>query len=254
MPDSDATPPPGNTEARLLLLISLATAVWILIVFLLGRLPSARIPTAYALPIILAPSLLLAIRLARKGAAPIPLALGTIGILFIVGGGTFDMAATVIHTPTLRGESNFVGRALLDSGHPLPFVYGYAVLSQTLLLALVCTLWLSLLRHRNILIASLQGHSSFMRFIKAATGGAHLTWRQWIIPFKMSELPRAYQLFWVLVVGLVAGMVDRWYLGLEWFNLVSSIRWIVLGAALFIGLGGYFIWLWLASRRMQTAI
>ncbi|MCH7988350.1 MAG: hypothetical protein IID46_04270, partial [Planctomycetes bacterium] len=202
---------------------------------------------------ILVSSLIIAIRLAGKGTAPIPLAFGTIGILFIVGGGTFDMIATVIHTPRLRDEGNVIARALLDSGHALAFVYGYAILAQTTFLALVCAMWLSLLRHRDILIASLQGHSSFMRFFKAATGGAHLTWRQWIIPFNMSELPRAYHVFWVLVVVFVAGMMDRWYLGLEWFKLISSIRWIVFGAALLVGLGVYFVWLWLASRRTQNA-
>ncbi len=88
-----------------------------------------------------------------------------------------------------------------------------------------------------------------MRFLKAATGGAHLTWRQWIIPLKMSELPRAYPLCWVMVVVLVAGQVDRWYLGLQWFNLVSSIRFVVFGVALFVGLVAYFFWLWLAARH-----
>jgi hypothetical protein len=254
MSESHVRPPPGNTEAKLLLLIALFSATWILFIFLLDRLPSAVIPTAYALPVILVGTLLLAIRLARKGASPIPSALGTIGVLFIVGGGTFDMVATVIQTPRLQGESNLVGRALLDSGHSLPFVYGYAILSETLFLTVVCTLWLSLLRHRDILVASLQGHSSFMRFLKAATGGDRLTWREWIIPLRIAELPRAYHVFWVLVIVLVAGQVDRWYLGLEWFGLVPTVRWFVIGAAVFVGLAGYFIWLRLASRRTQDAI
>lgn len=164
------------------------------------------------------------------------------------------MVATVIHSAQLRDESNPLARGLLDSGHSLAFVYGYGILSQSLLLALVVTLWFALLRHRNILAASLRGHSSFMRFMKAATGGAHLTWRQWIIPLKMSELPCAYQLFWVVAVTLVAGVSDRWYCGLEWFNVVSSIRWIVLGTALIIGYVVYFRWLWLASCHTQPTI
>ncbi len=109
MSDSDDTPPPGNTEAKLQLLIFLVAAGWILVVFLLNRLPFAVIPTAYAVPVILAPSLFLAIRLAHKGTARIPATLGTIGILYIAGGGTFDMVATVIHTPRLRNESNLIG-------------------------------------------------------------------------------------------------------------------------------------------------
>jgi len=90
-----------------------------------------------------------------------------------------------------------------------------------------------------------------MRFLKSATGGDHLTWRQWIIPFNMSELPRAYHLLWVMVVILVAGMIERWYrwyLGLEWFGLVSSARWTWVGVGMTVGLAAYFVWLWVASR------
>ena len=95
---------------------------------------------------------------------------------------------------------------------------------------------------------------SFLRFLKAATGGAHLSWRQWIIPLKMSELPRAYPLLWALVVVLVAGMTDRWFLGLKWFDLVSSGRWLCFCAAEVIGLGTYFSWLWVTSRRTENGV
>ena len=47
---------------------------------------------------------------------------------------------------------------------------------------------------------------------------------------------------------MIIGVIDRWYLGLEWFRLVPSVRWIVSGVGLVAGLALYLIWLWLASR------
>ena len=67
----------------------------------------------------------------------------------------------------------------------------------------------------------------------------------------MSEMPRAYPLTWVMVVIMVAGVSDRWYLGLQWFKLVPSIRWACVGVSFAVGLLAYFLWLWAASRRAE---
>jgi hypothetical protein len=61
-------------------------------------------------------------------------------------------------------------------------------------------------------------------------------------------MPWAYYLAWVTVVGLVSGVADRYYLGLEWFRLVSGGRWIVVVVAISVGILSYFLWLWSASR------
>jgi hypothetical protein len=250
MSDNNTKLPPGNTEAKILLLIYFIVPSWMIILFVLDRSPGAIIPTVYLLPFILALALYLAIRLSSKGTASIPLTLGLIGILYIAGGGIFDMIATVIHTPTLQDESNMVGRALLDSNHRLVFVYAYAIVTQALFLALVCTLWLSLLRHRDILIATLGNPESAMELIKAATGGSHLTWRQWIVPYKTSEMAHAYPIFWFMVIILLSVMTERWYFGLEWFNLVPRTKSIVVPlATILVGLFIYFMWLWHATHR-----
>ena len=253
MSESDDALPPGNTEAKLLLVFFFVVVGLLLVVVLLDQFPPAVIPTIYALPIALALSLFLAVRLAYKGTSRVPAALATIGVVYIVGGGMFDMISTVIHTPRLHKEGNVIARALLDSGHSLQFVYAYAIVAQALLLILVSTLWVAFLRHREALITSVENERSLMPFLKAATGGAHLTWRQWIIPLKMSDMPRAFPLMWVMVVGLVAGASDRWYLGLKWFSLVSFNRWASVAIALFVVLIVYFLWLWAASRRTEHA-
>ena len=258
MSDSDDTLPPGNAEAKLLLLIFFVVVSPLLVVILFSRVLFDRsletvIPAVYALPAVLALSLFLAIRLACRGTSRIPAALATIGVLYIVGGGMFDMIATVKHTPTLQDEGNMIVRVLFDSDHSVHFVYAYVMVAQALLLILISTLWVAFLRHREALITSVENERSLMPFLKAATGGAHLTWRQWIIPLKMSEMPRAFPLMWVMVVGLVAGASDRWYLGLEWYDLVSFSRWACVGMSVFVGLLAYFLWLWAASRGAEHA-
>jgi hypothetical protein len=254
MGSPDATPIPGNREARSLLLVSsLAACAVILVVFPFGLFPGLTVPAAYALPVLLTLCLVLAVGLARAGTAGAPAAATLLGIAFILGGPTFDIVATVIHTPDLKLEANPIARTLLDSGHTLPFVYAYGFVAQGLLVLVQCALWVGLLRHRRILVESLRGFPSLLLFLKAATGGAELTWRQWLFPLRAADLPRAYHLLWLLAVLLLAGVVYRWYLGLEWFGLVPFVRWPVVVLAVVGGLAGYLTWLWYASREDAAA-
>jgi len=231
-----------------LLLIGLFSAIWTTAVFYYDVPANTAVPTAYALPLILVVSLYCALRLALKGGMTAPWLLTMLGVFYVVGGGAFDITATIIHSPDLQREANPIARTLLDSDHSIRFVYSYAGVCQSLYLSLICTLWIALLKHRQTLAASVSDTRSFFRFLKAATAGAHLSWRQWLFPIKLSELPNAYHLMWVMSVVMIIGVIDRWYLGLEWFRLVPSLRWIVNGVGLVAGLTLYLIWLWLASR------
>jgi len=71
-------------------------------------------------------------------------------------------------------------------------------------------------------------------------------------PLKMSELPTAYHLLWLGSVILMSGTLYRWYLGLEWFELVPRMRVVVVGIALTMGLLAYFVWLRYASSRLPN--
>ncbi len=75
-----------------------------------------------------------------------------------------------------------------------------------------------------------------LAFLKAATGGADLTCAQWLLPLRRSEFPDTTYAVWVVAVVLLAGGVDRWYLGLEWYGLISGLRFQVLGCAVLLGL------------------
>ncbi len=116
-------------------------------------------------------------------------------------------------------------------------------------LSLLCALWIGLLRHRWFLAASIQGVRSPLRFLKAATGGGALTWRQWLLPLGLSDLPTGYHVLWALAVVMLAGTVDRWYLGLRWFELVPYAPGLLALVAIAIGLLTYLIWLWFLTGR-----
>jgi hypothetical protein len=185
----DFAPLPWTREAHFLFYYILVVILWILVVFPLRMFPSTVTLSALALPVALVVGLLIAIRVARAGTAGAPAILVVPGVFVIVAGAIFDMAATVYHSPDLGRENNPIARLLLDSGYSVGTVYGFAVLCQGLYLGLLSTLWIGLLKHREFLVASLREERSFWRFFKAATGGKALTWRQWFLPLRLSEMP-----------------------------------------------------------------
>jgi hypothetical protein len=245
--------PPGSLLARYLLITLCGGMSIALAIFLLGLFPGFLLPFTYMLPAILAVCVILAIKLAQAGPADVPPLAAGLGMAFLVGGAVFDMAATVIHSPDLSREMNPVARSLLDSDHGLPFVFTYAVIAQGLYALLLCTLWVALLKHRLAIAGLLRGVRPPLLFFKAVTGGAALSWRQWIFPLRISELPDAYHVMWVSAAVMLAAVVDRWYLGLEWFGLVSGLRLPVVVVGTSVGLAIYVSWLWFASRETAPA-
>jgi hypothetical protein len=244
--------PPGNTEAKLILLAFSVSSLLLTSVLIPIRHTTVGLLVTYTLPLILLATIFLAVRLACYGTAPIPIWLGMIGCVYIVGGPIFDMLATIIHTPDLKLEGNVIARLLLDNGHSVTFLYVYAIVAQTLLMTLTSALWLSLLTHRAILAAEMGNPRAVIQLLKAAVGGGKSTW-SWRFTWTMSDLPQLYPLLWLLVVGLVACASDHWYLGLEWFKLISTGRVPTVLTIVGVAYVLYFSWLWHASRTAAAA-
>jgi hypothetical protein len=202
----------------------------------------------YLLPPAMAGIAVLSVQIARDGSARVPRGVFWIGAFLIVGGAAFDIAATVLHDPRLRWEANPVVRHLMRHGFQVSFVYAYAAICQSLYVAILIAQWAALLRHRHGIIAS-AGHSpGVATFIKNATGGRHLTWRQWFLPLTWRELPEAYPFYWFLVCALLPSALYRWYLGLEWFGILRGHKVVVAFASFSISFCAYFLWLWRATR------
>ena len=108
-------------------------------------------------------------------AVDVPRALFLAGLAFAAGGAALDVVATVLHTPDLSLEENPVARALLDGGHSLSFVYGYAFVCQALLVALLAVVWAASRRPPNtrvlvsvLLVATLYRATGFMWHLDGA--------------------------------------------------------------------------------------
>ena len=215
--------------------------------------------TAYSLPALGLLALVLLDRLVNQGKTRLPWGITVCGGLFIVGGALIDMAVTVAHSPNLEMEGNPYIRILLDSQHSLPFVYAHALFTQSLYITLFCGIWIGFLRHRQIIVQTIAAGSpgSWIDFLKAATGGSHLTIRQWLFPIHMSEIPRLYHYVWVIAIPVVFGIsLFRWYAAMEWLGLVEPDVLTRLGVVLhgvFSTLILYFLVLWRLYQQSQAS-
>lgn len=180
--------------------------------------------TAYSLPAFGLVSLLLLDRFVSQGESGLPRMVSWCGGMFIVGGAIADIAVTVAHSPDLEMEGNPYIRVLLDSEHSLPFVYVHALVTQSLYITLFCGIWLGFLKHRETIAKTIAVASprNALEFFKAATGGAHLTMREWIFPIHPSEVPLMYHYIWLIAIPVVFGIsLFRWYAALEWLGVVN---------------------------------
>ena len=213
-------------------------------VFLIPFFYPVRILFVFIVPLILAGGIFQMIILYRQGQSNLPRAFFILGVVLLLGGALFDMIITVIKSPTLELESNPIARILLDSGYSTGFVYGYGALAQSLLIILECTMWASLLRHRETIIASANyEHSTYFDFFKSAHGGEDLTWRQFFFPIKISEFSKKYHMTWLFIVVWTGANQARWFFALEWLNIGGGNRIIITSLLTMLFVLGYEIWL-----------
>ena len=204
-----------------------------------------QLPIIYFLPFYLLYAIGLIILTVIKSAAPIPWTGFLSGAVFIAGGPILDIVATLYHSPTLSREDNIIVHALFGSGFSVRFILTYGLLAQMELIVLNCLLWAGFLKHKETLLrlSNASGAKSKVEFIKAAMGGASLTWRQFLFPLKISELPVQYFLLWTVAAIILGGSIYRWYLAFEWFDLMRFNRNIVIVLSLLIPTTAYIFWL-----------
>jgi hypothetical protein len=213
--------------------------------------------TAYSLPALGLLVLVLFDRLASQGETRLPRMVSWCGAIFIVGGAIFDIAATVAHSPDLSMEGNPYVRVLLDSRHSLTFVYAHALVTQSLYITLFCGLWFGFLRHRETIAAAISASApvTYVDFLKAVTGGSHLTTRQWLFPMTPAEAPLLYHYVWLIAIPVVFGIsLFRWYAALEWLGIVEPAvtqRVLVVLYGVFTTLFVYLVALWRMSRSLE---
>lgn len=207
--------------------------------------------------------------LARVGRRP-PAAPLVTGILLIVGGIWLDGTTTILLTPDFQLEDNPVIMTLRLARYPdwtLYFVWAAAHIMFTIL---ACALWTAFLRHIPAylhLIWAMDPHG-WLQFLLTGLG---INPRRPFIRQRPRSYPRAYRLFWICALALIAPF-SRWLRGFEWLMVRKILNGQTLaaweeqlvgfahrflyagGEILFVGLA-FLLWLSLAyfSRRHWRA-
>jgi len=180
------------------------------------------------------------------------------GCLFIAGAAVLDVSVTFYFSPDLVDEGNPVVRTLLDSGHELPWVMAYMLLTTLAVIGTFCTFWGAFLAHRPFLLRTIHEARPphWIDFLKAATGGARLSLRQWLFPCRWSELPRLYHGIWMVGIAIVFGItLFRYYVSLEWLGLFEPVlhfRLIALASSVTVSLAFYFVLLARDYQKVST--
>jgi hypothetical protein len=181
------------------------------------------------------------------------------GVTFLVGAALIDLTVTVRSDPFLSLEGNPYIRVLLDvTEHSYGFVYALVALTQALFVSTFVAVWWSFLRHRRNITAKVNvaNAESWPSFVKAATGGGHLSYRQWLFPFKPHEIPDPYMSVWPAALAACFGTsLFRYWAAAEWMRLVPTESWMRY-AVLTVGVVGtlvvYYGWLaWKWSRSAR---
>ncbi len=246
----------ANPLAARYLIYTLAVLGATLLVYRLPTPEPLRVTWAYLFPALLCQSVLWSLVLLCHAPPPFPRRTFWVGASLIAGSTVLDIVATYLVSPDLAQEANPLLRALVDSGHGLSFVYGYALVFALIYVAMASLGWAAFLAHRPVLIASAfaADPTTLGRFLKAALGAGHLTTRQFWLPLRLSEYAKAYHAVCFLwAVAPVTWSVSRWYAGLVWLDLVPNTLGTVATLAAIAGIAGYLLWLRREWERGRAA-
>jgi hypothetical protein len=243
---------------RKLAVVTVTSIVLAVLAIVVVFLPQARgivVPLCVSLVPLFAVALIAALPLAVMGEGDVPVLPLLAGWAATIGGAACDVYATLHHSPDLAREANPVIRGLLDNGLSLQQVYLFGAVLQGLFIGLTMVLWLGLLKHRHTLAATMPSRGSLLAYFKAGTGGRELNYRQWCCPLTYSELPWAYHFAWWTGVAFVGASVYRFYLALEWFQVVPThplwVRFIAPTVVLFLACLFYALWLRIARANLE---
>lgn len=150
----------------------------------------------------------------------------SMGFIVMIGGASFDIINTVVFSPDLSLEGNPIARSLLDSGTSVGFVYIIGAIGQSLLLIIGLLLWVFFLKSYPVILNEIRRNPK-KPFLYTLWGGPNATLLRIMIgkgdPFyNISSLGPIF-------LGV---FLHRWYLGLEWLNIVPISR--IVAPSLFL--------------------
>tara|TARA_R110002110_G_scaffold271566_3_gene487101 strand:- start:130517 stop:131281 length:765 start_codon:yes stop_codon:yes gene_type:complete len=148
----------------------------------------------------------------------LPIKTFLLGSFIAVGGSTFDIVNTIIQTPDLSFEANPIARLFLDNQFSLLFVYIIGALGQTLVVLFTLLLWMIFLKTYPLLLSELQNKPP-RSLICTLLGGPKASY----VDLLVGKIEPIYAITAVAPL-LIGSFLYRWYLGLEWLELVPISR------------------------------
>jgi hypothetical protein len=175
----------------------------------------------------------------------LPMPAFLLGGFIVVGGASFDIINTIIQTPDLSFEGNPVARLFFDNNFSVLFVYVLGFLGQSLIILFALLLWAVFLKTYPILLREIKNNPP-KSFICTMLGGPNASY------FDLF-LGKVEPLYTVPAVGplLVGSFLYRWYLGLEWLELVPISRVLVPVLAILFSL---ILYLYFAHKQLAYQI
>lgn len=244
---------PGQMRLRLLFIACGLTLGWMcadLVYGLLFETHRLRLLTTYLMPLFAAGVLAALWRFGRLGQSRIGKPALIAGSLFLAAAAGLDLLVTVRSDPYLTLEANPYIRVILDeTEHTYGFVYAHVATTQLMFVAIFVTCWWAFLRHRGLILENVLRASprSWPEFLKAATGGDRLTYRQWLLPLHPREIPNPYHSVWPAALAASFGTsLFRYWAAAEWLLLVpaeTTLRIVVLAIGVGCSVVAYYGWL-----------
>ncbi len=137
------------------------------------------------------------------------------GLFLIIGGTSFDIINTVIHSPSLDKEANQIVCFLFTAGLSVKQIYCISFFYQLAYLALTSILWATFLKAYPIILRAMPERQNFWKRTLFLFSGPGATTFDFII----GKVDYFYFISSITPI-LTTLSLYRWYLGLEWLDLV----------------------------------
>ena len=141
------------------------------------------------------------------------------GLFVIIGGAIFDVVNTLIHSPDLALEANQIIQFLFERGLSLEQIYYVSFVYQLIHVAILSVLWANFLKAYPIIIQSIPSSANLWQTTVCIFAGPKAS----NFDFFIGKVDCFYFVSSVTPI-LTSLSLYRWYLGLEWLELVPLSR------------------------------
>lgn len=156
-----------------------------------------------------------------------------IGTFLIISGSMMDMITTVMHSPDLAREGNFMVLMLLEVHATLAFIYLFMLMFQIVFVTLSVSLWACFLKTYTDIV-SLIPYKNVLTTFRWLYGAGQVSNLNWVFNRKLDP----YFAISLMTIFLVMTQFLRWYVVLEWFEVIPiAINFRIMAVLTVAGMG-----------------